>query len=367
MKKVVYITGSMPPLRCGIGYYSNMLLGSLGKQADVHLITTEGLDSHPGARSTSYTKDWKLRSVRGITRQVRALRPDIVHIQYPAKGYRRQLGINILPLFLRFVVRRPVVVTLHEYFGSGLLGKSRNLITTMFANKVFLSNPYDQKALPWFIKRKSVIIPIGSNIALQTPKPATYAAISKKAGFTKPNPVVFFGFPFANKGVELLLEASQQYGFPLLMLCGFDEADPYQAELLKDINKRIAAGSEIYVTGFLDDKTVSEILQECTVFALPQPIPLTAKSGTAIAAVTHGMVVVSTAADDPAYNVPYVHHKNSLLLQTMNADTLGASINELRNDRKLYGQLKNRSKKLAAYFSWEAIAAAHCDEYERTT
>src|SRR5690606_6989062 len=116
--------------------------------------------------------------------------------------------------------------------------------------------------------------------------------------------------------------------------------DPYQASLLNDINQRIAAGADIYVAGFLDDKTVTEILQECTVFALPQPIPLTAKSGTAIAAVTHGMIVVSTAADPPSYNEPYVHRKNSLLLRTMNADTLGTAIGELRTDKKLYQQLK---------------------------
>lgn len=366
MKRITMISGSMPPLACGIGSYTNQLLSTLGKLEDITLLTTKGLHGHSAVRKTEYVDSWKITNIPKIISLLRSGKPDIIHIQYPAKGYKRELGINLLPLALR--IRSPKVsifLTLHEYFGSGLLGKTRNFITALFVHKILVSNPYDFQALPKLLRRKSVIVPIGSNIPITKKNPITYKSVLKEAGFESKVPVIFFGFPFANKGIELLIELAVRSDITVLLLCGFDQKDEYQKQLEDKIKEARSKGALIFVAGFLSDQKVSEILQEAEIFVLPQDIPLTAKSGTTIAAATHGMTVISKAASNSDFNLPYIDNYNSVLLSKMTVGTLQNAIADLQSNPKKLKRLRENTEDLVKYFSWEGITDMHCELYEQ--
>lgn len=354
MTKTLYISGSMPPLHCGVGFYTNRLLDYLEPGFD--LLTSQGLDTHKSASKTLYTPDWKIRRLIALVKVCKQGNYDIIHVQYPAKGYKRNLGINTLTHLVRLFTKSKVVVTLHEYHGSGLLGKTRNLITALPAHRIIVSNPYDLDSLPWILKRNAKIIPIGSNIIKANKNAGFYNELLKEAGFSKSKTsAVFFGFAFPNKGLETLIEAAEMGNFQVILLSDLNPVDSYQHELLEKIGKARKKSAKIYPAGYLDDKAVSAVLQEADCFVLPQPLPLTAKSGTAIAAALHRLPIISTAATKPELNLPYINNQNSILLKEMSPSKLSDAITALQSAKISNAELN----KLAEYFSWEDIAAKH--------
>lgn len=360
--KILYITGSMPPLRCGVGFYTNRLLDFMPEGFD--LLTTSGLNTHERAARTHYVSDWKLRRLPQLLMTCRRGKYDIIHIQYPTKGYQRNLGINFLPYLLRLFAKPRLVMTLHEYHGSGTLGKTRDFISALPVHEIILSNPYDMHALPWILRRKARIIPIGSNIPVAKPNPKAFGRILKKAGLSPGRPIaLFFGFPYLNKGVHIAIEAAAKSDMQLLLLTSLDEKDDYQKGLSEQIETARGQGAQIYVAGFLQDKEFSEIMQECDYFLLPQSLPLTAKSSTAITAASHGLVVISTAGGNPALSLPYVSGVNSMLVSPMNASNLLRAI-ELAPKKADIG---DELAKLRQHFNWQNIQRLHEELYQEVT
>lgn len=355
MKNLLYVSGSMPPLKCGIGFYTERLLTESSGTFD--LLTTQGMHAHKNAGKTLFTPDWKVRSLPSLIKICRQYR--IIHIQYPAVGYKRNLGINLLPYIIRLASRSKIVITLHEYHGSGFLGKTRNFITTLASHTIAVSNQYDLEKMPRILKRKARIIPIGSNIPVAPANTEYTASVMQEAGFSDTKKLAaFFGFAFASKGLEHAIDAAVKAKFQLLLITKLNETDSYHQSLLDKIARAKEEGAKIHVTGYQDNEKVSQLLQEADYFILPQTIPLTGKSGTAIAAVDHGLTVISTAAGEPGLNLPYVHTVNSILLNPMNSDAISDA---LAGDISIS---EAEVKKLKNYFSWDTIIKEHSRLYE---
>lgn len=354
--KLLYITGSLPPLRCGIGFYSDRLLPELAKKASVSVLTTEGMK--PTAEiKTIHTPNWRLFSLPKLYKHCASQSFDTFIIQYPARGYGRQIGINILPFLIRYKMKKPVTVMLHEYHGSGLLGKLRNLLTVLFANRVLVSNEYDLRALPRKIRKKTTIVPIGSNIDVYSTGSDVFDRLVSENGLsTKKMIGAFLGFPNPNKGMDLLIESVSAADAQAIILAGIDKHNPYQVRLQDKIYRLKKRGAKIVLAGYLDDKDVSGVLQRVDYFVLPQPLPLTAKSGTALAAAVHKLPIISTGASDRSLNEPYVHNHNAILLNPMNSETLTKTLKELDRDEELLQTIRKNLGPLASQFSWEHIS-----------
>jgi glycosyltransferase involved in cell wall biosynthesis len=155
------------------------------------------------------------------------------------------------------------------------------------------------------------------------------------AGLSPSKPTIaYFGFINPNKGVETLIKASAGIDAQILVLAALDVNNPYHEEISELIENAKNQGAKLYVAGFLENEQLSQILQECLFFVLPQPLPLTAKSGTAIAASGHKLPVISKGSENPEYNAPYIHNKNAILLQNMNAETLATACNDLLSSQE---------------------------------
>ena len=357
----------MPPIKCGIGYYSEKLLASLSDKAQVNILTTEGCDIFRNT-PTSYVKNWKITSLYSIYRYCKNAKADCFIIQYPARGYKRNLGINILPYIIRYLIKKPLLVTLHEYHGSGMLGRLRNFITVLPSNKVFVSNIYDLRTIPILIRRKSVVVPIGSNIERLKTSAGLYKKIILNNNFTKDNKIgVFFGFPNPNKGLDLLIESVYKSKSQLIIIAELDENNQYHMNLKNKIKKMRSIGAHIYVTGYLNDKEVSSILERADYFVLPQPLPLTAKSGTAIAAAIHCLPIISTGGNDKDINAPYVSGVNSILIEDMNIDSLGIALENINSGKIDLIPISQNLKKVASFFEWEIISNKYIKEIKEMT
>src|SRR4051812_44350224 len=182
--RVTFITGSLPPIKCGVGYYSNKLLQALsaGGLKNITVISSQGV-SVDSSYPILTVPNWKLRSLRKLVKTVSGTSPQIVHIQYPAVGYRRQLGINLLPYFLkRRLSNATLVISLHEYHASRWIGKLRNLLTLLPAHKIIVSNEADKQALPSRFQKRVVIIPIASTITKTPRNTSVYKKILEETG-----------------------------------------------------------------------------------------------------------------------------------------------------------------------------------------
>ncbi len=367
MNKVLLINGSAPPLRCGVGFYGEKLIEKLSNSLEVDLLTTKKLGINmPGASEIYRLANWKIRQLPKMLSFIKSSNPDFVHIQYHAKGYGRDLGINLLPLFMKVSLpKKPLLLTLHEHHETRMIGKTRNIITAIFVNKIIISNNYDLDALPWFLRKKCIIIPIGSNLLPSSIKQGEFDKLINTANMNPGKPtIVYFGFANRNKGLETLIKSAPNIKANILLLTELDKNSEYQNMLVGLVEESTKSGASIYVSGYLDDDTVSAILHNSQLFVLSQQLPLTAKSSTAIAAAIHGVPIISKASQNPKYNLPYVDGSNSLLLETMDTESLSMACNKLLSSPDKMDKIKLESKKLANYFDWDSIASKHIETYD---
>jgi glycosyltransferase involved in cell wall biosynthesis len=361
--KVLLVNGSAPSVRCGVGVYSRQLFQKLAPFCTVFILTTSDANTEP-AGNTYTVPNWKLRSLPSMRSATIQSGANIVHVQYPAVGYKRELGINLLPLLLRVTTTKKVVVTLHEYYGSARLGKIRNIITALFAHKIIVSNEYDKQAMPFFIRRKTTVIRIGHTIKKYKQNKHTFTTALTTAEFSATTPTIaYFGFVNPSKGIDMLVQAMPNIPAQLILMCELSSNEPYHSKVLERIAAARAKGARIWVAGYTNDKTLSEILQECTLFVLPQPLPLTAKSSTAVVAAEHGLPIVATAAANSTYNQPFTT-KNSVLLPTMSVQSLEAACTKLLTHPKTLQELKTHNPELVRHFSWQHIATQHSELYD---
>ncbi len=368
MPKVLLVSGSLPPIRCGVGYYAESLSRELAKKkVDFEILSTEGVDKGLPAPLLS-VPDWKIGSLPKMLSAVRQSGADIVHIQYPAVGYRRQLGINLLPYVLRLLCSDvKILITLHEYHDSRALGRLRDYITVVPAHRLILSNAADKLALPVRLSLKSRIVPIGSNLEKAAKRPKTYEAVLRKHRLDPQKPtILFFGFAHPAKHLEILLQAMAEpflAGWQLLLLSDLKQESRYHQGLMALIELINQDGVRVAATGFLPDEQVSEILQGGRYFVLPQTSPINAKSSTAIAAVQHGLILV-TRGGQPKLVEPFKHLENCYLLDEMSAPAIAGAIERLEKSAAERQKITAGTKKLADYFSWKHIAAEHLRIYK---
>mgnify|MGYP001580367953 FL=1 len=102
-KKAAMVTGSFPDDPCGVGDYTARLSQELAKQGmHVYVLTTDlpeikSLD-HYSINVCKVVKSWRLYNTFRFVRSLKAMKPDLIHIQYPTRGYRWFLLPNFLPL-----------------------------------------------------------------------------------------------------------------------------------------------------------------------------------------------------------------------------------------------------------------------------
>lgn len=364
----VFVTGSLPPIKCGVGIYSDRLMSYL-PNTKLFVVSTAGTTFGSGKSPNLSVKKWSIIEAFSVCAKIKSVSAPVVHIQYPAVGYKRNLGINLLPYLLRlFVPKKKIIITLHEYSASRLIGKTRNIITCAPAHKIVVSNLADQISLPRFISRKTSIIPIGSNIAVVPNSKEIWTNLLTETGLSPdPKTLLFFGFAQKSKNVpELIKTIELAKDFQLLLLTGLSKSDEYEKKILEQIDSSPAKG-RIGIGGYKEDSVISVALQNAQYFLLPQSSPLTTKSGTALAAITHNLPVISTGLGAPKEVLhPYINDVNCALIATPDANNIYAKILELEANAQTLEKITQGTKNLAGEFSWNNIANAYEKLYEST-
>lgn len=393
--RILFVTGEYPAMQGGVGDYTRRLsqaLGGLG--ADVHVLThADAGGDHLRVPSSGYEPivypilartGWNLwGAVRGL---IRELRPGVVQIQYQSAAYGLHPAVNYLPWRLRMTARRPrIVTTFHDlrfpylFPKAGPLRRQAVLAVARGSDACVVTNPTDWLGLAEAgLRAKLRPIPIGSNI--QCEPPAGYDRIRQRAKWgAGPETwlLAYFGFLNASKGGETLVRCLAELvraGRParLLMVGGkVGSSDPTNLAYLAKVEALIGelgVADQVQWTGFTDPDEVSANLLATDVAVLPYREGASLRHGSLMAALAHGLPIVSTAlASQPSGAeglFPLLRAgESALLVAPEDPIRMAGAVTQVMTEPALRAQLAGAAATLARQFEWDTLAERHLEAY----
>src|SRR5579884_619861 len=377
--RVLMVSGEYPPQFGGVGDYTARLCAALRPEAvRVALLTggaTRVLEHCAKVGNPIWVARgvprWGVGTYRAVLGAAQRLGADVVHVQYQAGAYQLQAAANLLPLWMR--LRAPwlrAAVTFHDLRPPYLFPKAGPLRPAMvrlmadMAHGVVCTEPADLAALGTRPGRRW--IPLASNIDCAPPPDFEPQAWRRARGLPVDAPLVgFFGFLNASKGVETLLRALAQLPEARLALLGAeagpsDATDRREAQRLRALAASLGLEGRVWRSGSLPAAELSAALLACDVIALPFVDGASGRRGSLLEALTHGRAVVTTHG--PRAGV-VTEGQDALLVPPGDSTALADALRNVLQSSELRARLEQGARRLAARFTWPAIARAHEEWY----
>jgi glycosyltransferase involved in cell wall biosynthesis len=398
---------------------SEIAKGLAGLGVEPHVLTTadRSASAESGAKSSPnicepdihvlrLVRNWNWSSLRLVTSAARQLAPEIVHIQYQTGAFGMHPAINFLPRYLRTrgwdvgratrpsVIPRPrTITTYHDLRNPYLFPKAGpvrrwvNQVLARSSDGVIATDEQDYMRLKSSGVKNLDLIPIGSNIPLAPP--GGYRREVWRANLDIGQDVTllsYFGFLNESKGGETLIRAlAQVSGANLLMIGGqVGASDPTNRTYLARVQtliKELGLGSRVLWTGFTPADEVSANLLASDICVLPYRDGASFRRGSLMAALAHGLPIVTTFADFPPSSpvppspelesgimnsaaLPRLRDgENVLLVPPDDPGALGEAISRLVSLPELRARLSHGAFELAQHFTWNKIAERHLKLY----
>lgn len=273
--RVLLITGSFPPMRCGVGDYSYSLAEALTGNPEVHVgVLTSALAGETrkidGIEVFPVMERWGLSETLRMIKIIRHWSPDIVHIQYPTQGYGNGLLPRVLPM-ISFLMGSKVVQTWHEGYGRRdapeLFLKSIVPSGLVFVRPLYKESLH--RHLRWILGgKKTVFISNASSIPRADLGEREKDAVRNKYLKQQKRLVVFFGFVYPNKCVELLFEIADPASDQIVIAGEIDEKGDYGCEIIRRASLEPWLG-KVTIAGFLPAADVAALLTVADAVILP--------------------------------------------------------------------------------------------------
>lgn len=301
-------------MMCGVGDYTASLANALGRRGDVSVAVLTDIAAAPVPTDFNFevfpvVDGWKIIDLISIARVLRHWRPDLVHIQYPTQGYGPKRLPWLLPTLLR-MVNVPVVQTWHEYHMERV---RRNFFNAVMSGGLIAVRPkYKETMPPWFRwltqRKRFTFIPSGSAIPQIPLSDAERADIHLRFAPLSARLIVYFGFVYPPKGIELLFEIADPSEHHIVLMCELKAEEAYHKTLLDRVNREPWAG-RVTVTGFLPSNEVARILGSADAVVLPFREGGGIWNSSIHATVAQGSFLLTTSKDrhgyDPSKNTYY--------------------------------------------------------------
>ena len=413
---ICLVTAEYPPMVGGLADYTQHLASVLCRAGqEVTVLTSRGASgprSSPIAVAAAHSgpdappiqvqavvSQWDFGAFPAIARALDQARPSIVHIQYQTAAYGMHPAITLLPRWLQW--RRQglsCVTTLHDlrdpylfpkagpvrrWVTHQLIRRSHGIITTNQEDAAtvdaILGNGQPDRAR---LTPQVSLIPIGSNI-LPSPEETVDAAIVRRALSIPEHAYVVGHFGLLNhtKGLESLFKAIRvllDEGLPLVLVMVGEEigaSDPtnraYREQLLQ-LARSLALEPHVRWTGYLPPPELSRTLRALDCCLLPYTDGASYRRGSLMAALAHGLPVVTTtpkAAASPSgatqESLPALKDRHHCrLVPADDPLRLAEATRELLRDPLLRRCLASGARSLAAAFSWDEIALRTASFYQ---
>ncbi|HEX2988813.1 MAG TPA: glycosyltransferase family 4 protein [Chloroflexota bacterium] len=220
--------------------------------------------------------------------------------------------------------------------------------------------------------KKRWLIPIGSNVD-NAPPPDFDRQVWRRQLDVDDNTLLvsYFGFMNDTKGVEFLVQALGLLlgrGVPLkLLVVGGEtgDTDPTNRSYSQRVHRLIQSRhmeDRVYWTGFVSAQQVSAALLSSDICALPFRDGASVRRGSLLAAILHGLPVVTTFPEKPEPLL--VDGENLAMVERDSPKALADTIESLWSDPGARQRLSDGAAMLAGNFTWQKIAARHVEMYE---
>jgi len=379
--RVLLVAGEFPPLQGGLGDFSRCLAEALAVQGCEVSVYAPGASAQgpPGAYTVlPLARDWGWRDAMRLTRIGRGY--DVVNIQYQAAAYGMKLPIHLLPgrLFGQGV---PVVTTFHDLRRPYLFPKAGRLRTALLAGMLrassaaIVTNEEDAEEAACLAPGARLhLVRIGSNVRPAVPNAGARHRLRGVWRVPEDATLVsYFGFLNASKGAQDLVQALRRLrdsgeDVHLVFVGGLtgasDATNLAFAASIKQAIESLGLAGRVHYTGYLEPEGVSQALHASDICALPYRDGASYRRGSLMAALAHGMPIVTT---QPAVPVAGLSGGESVrLVPPADPELLAQAIRDLANSYGERVRLSTSAMKLSLGFTWEAIAADTVAIYRQT-
>lgn len=356
--RILLVTGSFPPMRCGVGDYTAHLCGALaripalevGVVTDVNARRSTRVD---GVEVFPLIDGWSPKDLSAIRVAIRLWKPDIVHLQYPTRGYQGWLPW-LLPILLPNS-SCPIIQTWHEYFfskGAAI----RAILLALTAHDVVVVRPqFEQRIAPRFrlITRHIRFhhVPNASSIPRIEVTPTERRALRKKLTPHGETLLVYFGFLLQHKGADLLFELADPSRDRLVLVGGLDAKDSYHRSLVHRAKKSDWEG-KVTFTGFLPASEAAKWMAISDAVVLPFRDGGGLWNSSIHGAVVQGTFVLTTST----HSRGYVEQENIYYSRV-------GDVEEMRHALRRYAGRSRSEDVNVSLPNWQTIAAAHAQLY----
>lgn len=400
--KVCLVTGEYPPQIGGLADYTRHLARGLMREGiTVGVLTTASASDHqppqeaPEPEVLATAPRWDFRIFRLARRAVDQLQPDVLHIQYQTGAFGMHPAINLLPRWLAW--RRPrvaVVTTFHDLREPYLFPKAgplRRWATQQLAlgsRGVIATNPEDAAILRSWIggaarRPRLAAVPIGPNILPAEGRPGDPRAIRRAWGIPEDAYLLgHFGMLNRTKGLETAFRALRlllDQGLPARLVMLGEEVGPTDAtnrryrDELRRLARELGLEGHLVWTDYLPPEELSRALAALDCCLLPYTEGASYRHGALLAALAHGVPVVTTqphpvsaaSAADPGAFPPLEDGVHCRLVPPGDAPALADAARQVLKEATLRRTLAEGGQGLAAHFSWNAIARDTAEFYRQ--
>ena len=360
MLKVLIITGSYPPDLCGVGDYTFHLAETLAADSNKKVAVLTSISEGATLKSSSVKvfrlmPDWKIKRAFMVKRFIEEFQPDVVHIQYPTQGY----GIDFLPMVLPLIsllMGRKVVQTWHEHQSYSILEVTKVFFKAIIPGCLVVVRPkYKENFHPllsWVFWNKRVIfIRNASTIPIIKFNENEIHSLRKKYLKGQKRLIVFFGFVYPHKRVELLLEIANPDTDQIVIAGAIDRESKYQRELMTLCSSKTWLG-KVTITGYISSTDVGPLLHIADAVVLPFYAGGGEWNTSIHGAVLMGTCVITTSLTqrgyDKKYNVYYAKVDDVLEMKS--------ALNNYAGKRRKFNRDIDKD-------DWQQIANEHCAVY----
>jgi|Deesub1362B_J571_1020462.scaffolds.fasta_scaffold00937_3 glycosyltransferase involved in cell wall biosynthesis len=357
-----------PPTECGIATYTQYLTEALRKQrADVYVISHIGGSGFQVFPSFDY-EDPDLAE-RAFSAMIR-FTPDVVHVQHEFGLYGKDLGVNVVPLILKFrLIGIPVVTTLHTVYPNPsenhllildaiIQNSTRIIVHDTFQKQILCTKLGESRG------EKIHIIPHGARELepIQNAKEILGLPRDKKV-------VLLIGYFRPSKNFELIVDLFPQIlkEFPdvILVVAGKirgKEFIDYRNMLFQRIESSPARENIYLIRGQLPQNVFDTILSSADVVVLPYQ--MTSQSGI----LAHSLAFHRPIVASNSIGVRSVIERSGAGLIASNPDEFVESIVRILRDEDLARTLSDRARAYVKdVIGWSLVAQKHLDIYRDVT
>ncbi len=370
--RIGILSPSFPPNRapCGVGDFTKKLVPELVRCGVELVVLTSldytGPDEADGASVIGISRSWGPGALLKIARAVRERELDALLIQYAPDLYPPSpRWIHALPVAMKLLVPGvPAVFSMHTVGVSTTASKAGAALMIRAAAAILSTNEEVTRLIGRYLPsmlRKTYEIPIGANIE---PPPGgreeVRREVREETGLGPDGMVLaHFGFYYPGKGVEQILEAAGKWktqgrAFRLFMIGGRRENDEGFYSALQERAASLGLSGEVIWTGDVASERVTEILLASDLFLAPYEGGVSSRRGSLMAALVHGLPVVSTPAKLRTRH--FRDEENFAAVPFGDTEALAAEGAALMDDPERRARLRAGAEALAKVFSWPLIA-----------